>query len=80
MMYTRPSICQSLSFILATSLPMTPQSISHFFSMEMTTNQSVVDQEEAQRWGWFRHQMSSGHKESQTKFQVLQSLAHFLLV
>ena len=44
MIYTRPSICQSLSLILAEFTKDHPKFLSHF-SMETTNNQSVVDED-----------------------------------
>ena len=44
----------------------------------MTTNQSVVDEDgdvvekKCQRWGWFSHQISGGHEESETNEEGIQ--------
>ena len=43
--YTRPSIHQSLCILLAMSSPRTTQKFLSLLSIEMTTNQSVVDED-----------------------------------
>ena len=75
MIYTRPSICQSLRFLFLLQVHQgPPPKFLSLFSMETTTNHSMLLMkmvmwwygEEAQRWGWFSQQTSSGHKESDT--------------